>query len=330
MLDFLEYPETTYPSCAAARALTGDKNFSNMNIRIGDVSVDRLGFIGLGVMGENMCRHLASKAGLPVIGFDIRQEPLERLATYGVQCAESATDLAARVQTVFLCLASDKQVEQACFGTDGIARPGSSVKLVVDCGTTSVATTRELSARTREQGIIWVDAPIARGRQGARDGTLSFMVGARRDVFDGLVPLLSTMGTDIIYCGDVSSGQIVKILNNKVVLQQVHALAEALAIGRNLGVDGRLLFDAFAKGSADCKALHAQGMNHLLTDSYPPQAFSTEYARKDIGHAIRLAEAAETDAALALATCDLLDRSLEAGYKDDYYPIFIKLLEQPR
>ena len=155
------------------------------------------------------------------------------------------------------------------------------------------------------------------------------MVGAKRDVFDALAPLLSTMGTDIIFCGEVGNGQIVKILNNKVVLQQVHALAEALAIGRKLGVDGRLLFDAFAKGSADCKALHAQGMNHLLTDRYPAQAFSTEYARKDIGHAIRLAEAAQVDAALALTTCELLDRSIEAGYKDDYYPIFVKLLEQP-
>lgn len=315
MLDFPGYPQTHFP---------------NMNLTIGELSVARLGFIGLGVMGENMCRHLASKAGLPVTGFDIRQEPLERLARYGVQRAESATELAARVQIVFLCLANDKQVEQACFGADGIAQADSCVKLIVDCGTTSVATTRELAARTRERGIGWVDAPIARGRQGAQDGTLAFMVGARRDVFDGLEPLLSTMGTDVIYCGDVSSGQIVKILNNKVVLQQVHALAEALAIGRKLGVDGRLLFDAFAKGSADCKALHAQGMNHLLTDHYPPQAFSTEYARKDIGHAIRLAETAQVDAALALTTCDLLDRSLAAGYNDDYYPIFVKLLEQSR
>ena len=301
-----------------------------MKMRIGEIAVEQLGFIGLGVMGEAMCRHLATKAGLPVCGFDIRPEPLERLAAAcGVKPSVSPAHLSAHVDVVFLCLASDDQVEQACFGADGIVRPGARVKVIVDCGTTSVATTRALAARTRELGITWVDAPVARGRQGALDGTLAFMVGAKREVFESLSPLLATMGTDVIFCGDVSCGQIVKILNNKVVLQQVHALAEALAIGQALGVDGRLLFDAFAKGSADCKALHSQGMNHLLTGHFPSQAFSTEYARKDIGHAIKLADDANVDAALASATCDLLDRSLDAGHKDDYYPIFIKLLAHP-
>lgn len=217
-------------------------------------------------------------------------------------------------------------MEDACFGDEGLVQEGSIVKFIVDCGTTSVAFTREAAARCDALGITWIDAPIARGREGARNGTLSFMVGAKREVFDAVTPILSTMGTDIIFCGDVSRGQIVKILNNKVVLQQVHALAEALAIGRSLGVDGRVLFDAFAKGSADCKALHAQGMNHLLTETFPVQTFSTRYARKDIGHALGLANEALVDASLAKATSDLLDRTLEAGYEEDYYPIFIKLL----
>ncbi len=238
----------------------------------------------------------------------------------------SLTGLASNCELILLCLASDKQVEDACFGDKGLVREGSVVKFIVDCGTTSVAFTREAAARCDALGITWIDAPIARGREGARTGTLSFMVGAKREVFDAVTPILSAMGTDIIFCGDVGRGQIVKILNNKVVLQQVHALAEALAIGKSLGVDGKVLFDAFAKGSADCKALHAQGMNHLLTENFPVQTFSTRYARKDIGHALGLANEAKVDASLAQTTSDLLDRTLEAGYVEDYYPIFIKLL----
>jgi 3-hydroxyisobutyrate dehydrogenase-like beta-hydroxyacid dehydrogenase len=301
-----------------------------MAVRIGGVVVQKLGFIGLGVMGEAMCLNLATRSGMPVLGYDLRPEPLQRLVQAGIVACSSIAQMTGECELVFICLASDKQVEAACFGSDGITQQHSHTKVIVDCGTTSVAFTREASARCREKGITWIDAPIARGREGARAGTLAFMVGAQRDVFDAVTPILSTMGTDIIFCGDAGHGQIVKILNNKVVLQQVHALAEALAIAESLGVDGEVLFAAFAKGSADCRALHAQGMNHLLTGKFPPQTFSTLYALKDIGHAIHLAVEARVDASLARSTRDLLERSRDAGHGDDYYPVFVESLYQQK
>jgi 3-hydroxyisobutyrate dehydrogenase-like beta-hydroxyacid dehydrogenase len=301
---------------------------TNMAVQVNGAVVEKLGFIGLGVMGEAMCLNLAARVGMPVLGYDLLPEPLQRLADAGVPVCGSIAEIAGICELIFLCLASDKQVDDACFGSNGVTQRSSRVKVIVDCGTTSVAFTRAAAARCRAEGITWIDAPIARGREGARAGTLAFMVGAKRKVFDAVAPLLSTMGTDIIFCGDVGHGQIVKILNNKVVLQQVHALAEALVIGESLGVDGKVLFDAFAKGSADCKALHAQGMNHLLTGNFPPQTFSTLYALKDIGHAIQLADETHVDGSLAQNTRELLERSRDAGHEEDYYPVFVKLLRK--
>ncbi|CAB3752083.1 NAD(P)-dependent oxidoreductase [Paraburkholderia solisilvae] len=300
-----------------------------MAIQVNGVVVKKLGFIGLGAMGEAMCRNLAARAAMPVLGYDLRSEPLQRLAEAGVEACGSIAEIALECELVFICLASDQQVDTVCFGSDGAIQRASNVKVIVDCGTTSVAFTRDAAARCRELGIVWIDAPIARGREGAQRGTLAFMVGAKRDVFEAVTPLLSAMGTDVIFCGDVGCGQIVKILNNKVVLQQVHALAEALTIGESLGVNGNVLFDSFAKGSADCKALHAQGTHHLLTGNFPPRTFSTLYALKDIGHAIQLADEAQVNAGLARSTRDLLERSRDAGHEEDYYPVFVKLLHRP-
>jgi 3-hydroxyisobutyrate dehydrogenase-like beta-hydroxyacid dehydrogenase len=297
-----------------------------MVLTVAGAKVDALGFIGLGVMGEPMCSNLAKQSGLPVFGFDRRAEPLARLQQAGVSACRSIEEIATRCALCFLCLASDKQVAEVCFGEGQLACAGSQTKVIVDCGTTSVAFTREAAARCAELGITWIDAPIARGREGARNGTLSFMVGTERSVFDEVAILLSSMGTDVIFCGSTGSGQVVKILNNKVVLQTVHALAEALAIGRAAGVDGAVLFDALAKGSADCKALHAQGIDSLLPGHFPLDTFPTLYARKDIGHALDLAQAFGIDAGLAAATRALLDRTIDAGYEREYYPIFVRML----
>ena len=176
-----------------------------------------LGFIGLGVMGEPMCRNLARGSLLPVTGFDRAPEPLARLATHHVAAALSIAALAT-VDVLFLCLPSGAHVESVASALFDVAeRPG----MIVDMGTSPVALTRTLAARAAERGAIWVDAPIARTRQAAEDGTLSIMVGAEPADFAHLHPLLACMASDITLCGPVGSGQAVKILNNMVLVETV-------------------------------------------------------------------------------------------------------------
>lgn len=291
-------------------------------------TIETLGFIGLGVMGEPMCANMVRKAGLPVVGTDMKREPVERLAAIGLTPAASVAEVAKAADIIFLSLPSGVQVEQVCFGPGGIVEAGGRVHTVVDMSTSPVKLTRELAERMAAHGLTFVDAPVARMRQAAKDGTLAIMVGGPDEVFEAIRPFLSTMGTDVVHCGGIGTGQVVKILNNMVVFMTVHALAEALAIGRAAGVDGALLFDVMSKGSADSFALRTPGMKALVPDTFPEQAFPTDYAIKDIKLALELAGQGGIDAKAATLTWSLLEETSKAGYAKAYYPAMIKLIER--
>jgi 3-hydroxyisobutyrate dehydrogenase-like beta-hydroxyacid dehydrogenase len=289
--------------------------------------VVNLGFIGLGVMGEPMCANLMAKSKLPVYGTDFRTEPRDRLAQQGLKPCSDIAEVAANADIIFLSLPSIKEVTEVCLGEGGILAAGGRVHTVVDMSTSAVKQTRELADKMRAKGISLVDAPVARMRQAAKDGTLSIMVGGSDDEFKLVQPLLSCMGTEITHCGATGSGQVVKILNNMVVFMTVNALAEALSIGRQAGVDGALLFDVMSKGSADSFALRTPGQKALVPDVFPENTFPTDYAIKDIKLALELATQGNIAAKSAELTADLLERTSRAGFSREYYPAMIKLIE---
>lgn len=290
-------------------------------------SAKTLGFIGLGVMGEPMCANLIRKSKLPVYGTDTRAEPRDRLAAEGLKPCNSIAEVAANADIIFLSLPSIAEVTEVCLGAGGIAAAGGRVHTIVDMSTSAVKQTRELAAQLREKGLSFIDAPVARMRQAAKDGTLSIMVGGNDDEFKLVQPFLSCMGSDITHCGGTGSGQVVKILNNMVVFMTVHALAEALAIGRRAGVDGALLFDVMSMGSADSFALRTPGQKSLVPGSFPENTFPTDYAIKDIKLALELARQGGIDADAATLTANLLEKTSRAGFSRNYYPAFINLIE---
>ena len=282
-----------------------------------------LGFIGLGVMGEPMCRNLAARSDEAVHAFDRAPEPLARLAQHGVTACGSAEALAEACDTVFLALPSGAHVQAVCAALLPRARAGFTV---VDCGTSPVALTRALAADFAAAGADYADAPIARTRQAAEDGTLSIMVGADPAVFAGIRPLLACMASDITHCGAIGAGQIAKIMNNMVLVQTVAALCEALAVARAAGMDGRVLLDTLAKGSADSFALRNHAMKAVLPGAFPERAFSAEYALKDIGYALDLAR----DAGLAVPGAEraaaLLRAAIARGDGALYWPVISRVI----
>lgn len=296
-------------------------------LTLNEEPVRALGFVGLGVMGEPMCANLARGTTVRVYAHDTRDTPLVALSKLGVMACGSSSDVGRHADIVFVCLANGEQLREACFGEDGLLSGQRNVRAIVDCSTTSVALTREFAEHARAEGVDWIDAPIARGREAAQSGNLSFMVGASAERFAELKPLLQCMGTDVTLCGETGAGQVVKILNNKVMIQTVHALAEALAIARAANVDGTLLFDVLSRGSADSQVLRYQGIRFMLPGDFPHAAFPTTYAHKDVGLAVDLANQVGVNSSYAQLTADLLGRAIEAGHDLDYYPIIVKLLE---
>jgi 3-hydroxyisobutyrate dehydrogenase len=286
-----------------------------------------IGFIGLGVMGEPICRNLVKKSGARVLAFDLAAPPLARLSEQGAGVAGSVAEVAADSELFFLCLPSAKHV-RAVFEGDGILKNIRKDQVVVDLGTSSVKQTREFAKQLQASGASWADAPIARTRQAAQDGTLSVMVGASGDLFAAIEPLIRCFATDVTHCGDVGAGQVTKILNNMVLFETVNALAEAVAVARHSGVEPALLLATLSKGSADSFALRNHGIKAIVPGNFPERAFSTEYALKDISYALELA----ADAGIKIRGAELigkvLQEAIDAGSGDAYFPVIAKHIDR--
>lgn len=285
--------------------------------------VATIGFIGLGVMGEPMCGHLARRSGLAILAHDLRSEPLARLAADGVKAAPMER-IAAACDLILLSLPDGKAVNAVVAQLEPNLRAG---QCVVDTSTSSVELTREIGERLAEKGIFYADAPVARTRDAAARGELSIMVGATDATFGIIRPILQTMGTDVTHCGPIGCGQVVKILNNMLVFEHCAALAEAIAIGRRNGVPPEVLLPTMAMGSGDSFVLRNHGMKAMLPGSFPERAFSTRYAIKDLGYALEMADAAKLDVAAARLAMNRLKQAEEAGYGDLYHPAVLKVID---
>lgn len=282
-----------------------------------------LGFIGLGVMGEPMCGHLARRAGKPILAFDLRPEPLERLASQGVTAA-SLAEIAARADLILMSLPDGKAMASVVAALEPHLKPG---QCVVDTSTSSVALTREIGARLTSKGIFFVDAPVARTREAASKGELSIMAGTDEATFAHVRPILETMGTDVSLCGPIGCGQVVKILNNMLVFQHCAALAEAIAIGRRNGVPAETLLPIMAMGSGDSFVLRNHGMKAMVPRNFPLRAFSTRYAMKDLSYALEMADAAGLDMKAAKLTMERLRQAEAAGFGDEYHPVVLNVID---
>ncbi len=286
-----------------------------------------IGFIGLGVMGEPICRNLVKKSGARVIAFDLAPEPLERLREEGADVAASVAEVVDKSDLVFLCLPSAKHV-RGVFDGDGILKNIRKHQVVVDLGTSSVKQTRDFAGQLQAKGASWADAPIARTRQAAQDGTLSVMVGGSGELFAAIEPLIRCFATDVTNCGGTGAGQVTKILNNMVLFETVNAPAEAVALAKRNGVDPALLLDTLSKGSADSFALRNHGMKAIVTGNFPERAFSTEYALKDLSYALELA----ADAGIKIRGAELigkvLQEAIDAGSGGAYFPVIAKHIDR--
>lgn len=288
---------------------------------------ESVGFIGLGVMGEPMCRNLVQKSGLAVVGYDLARAPMERLAARGVAPGLDVADVLARSDAVMMSLPSGAQVEELATMPGGLLASARAGQTIVDLGTTPVPLSRELAGKFAAMGANFVDAPVSRTRAAAAAGTLSIRVGAAPADFDAIRPLLDCLAEDVTHCGPVGAGQVVKQLNNMVLTETVVALAEALTLGRRAGLDGKMLFETLAKCSADSFALRNHGMKALATGDFPERAFPASYMLKDIGYALELAAAEGLHMPGAELARKLLEDTVAAGFGENYFPALIKVLD---
>ena len=228
---------------------------------------------------------------------------------------------------VFLCLPSAKHV-RAVFEGDGILKNIRSGQVVVDLGTSSVSQTRDFAGQLQAKGASWADAPIARTRQAAQDGTLSVMVGATPALYAAIEPLIRCFATDVTHCGDVGAGQVTKILNNMVLFETVNALSEAVAVAKHNGVDPKLLLDTLSKGSAD--SFRAAQSRH--EGDRAGQFSGARVLDRICAEGPFLCAGTGGEAGIKIRGAELigqvLQEAIDAGSGDNYFPVIAKHIDR--
>ena len=214
----------------------------------------RIGFIGLGLMGQAFTRRLAA-CGYAVTGYDVVAGKVEAARAHGVEPAASAAAVTRASEVVHVCVMTKDDLAAAVFGPDGIAAGGAAGKLLVDHSTTEVGTTKAFAARLRaEAGIGWVDAPVSGGPPAAAAGTLAIMAGGAEADVARVRPVLADLG-QCTHMGPLGAGQVTKMVNQVLVLNTYCLLAEALALAEAGGVDAARIPEALGSGYAGSRML---------------------------------------------------------------------------
>jgi 3-hydroxyisobutyrate dehydrogenase-like beta-hydroxyacid dehydrogenase len=282
-----------------------------------------LGFIGLGVMGGPMSRNVVSKHAGKVLAFDMSEAALQETLDAGASAAGSVSEVAKAAEIIFLSLPGGRQVAAVCADIAVNARPGT---IVVDLSTTGVADARGAAASLAKAGMLFADAPVARTRQAAQEGTLSIMVGASDDLFARIAPLLGYMGSDVTHCGAVGCGQVVKLINNTLLFENVASIAEMMVVAERAGVTPAKLVEAVGLGSGNSFALQNHGLKAMVPRAFPERAFPSPYVLKDLGYAIELAGELGVEPRMANRAAEYYKAAVDQGLGDKYFPAIIELI----
>jgi 3-hydroxyisobutyrate dehydrogenase-like beta-hydroxyacid dehydrogenase len=288
---------------------------------------ERIGFIGLGAMGLPMVRNIL-KSGYSVTVYDIVADKINEAAAAGAGPAASCKAVAEQSDIVISIVPAAAHVKAAMLGRDGVIEgiaPGSTV---IEMSTIDPATAGEVALALASKRVDLLAAPVVRGVKGAISGTLSIYVGGDFAVFERCKPLLSTMGTDIEYCGGVGTGNTVKLVNNMIVGITMCALSEALVLGVKAGVRPDVLFSSLSKGSANSFVLQNHVKNHVLTGDFSEGMFSIDYEMKDLDLALSTADHLHVQQQFCSLAYQTYQQARALGLSKQYYPAVIEVFER--
>jgi 2-hydroxy-3-oxopropionate reductase len=222
----------------------------------------RVGYIGLGLMGKSIARNIL-KAGFPLIVHNRSQAAVDELVAEGAKSASSAKEVAQQVDIIFTNLPDSPDVEKVALGENGIIHGAHDGLIFIDNSTIKPVSARMIAQKLKEKNVFALDAPVSGGDIGAKNGTLTIMVGGEVSAVEKSMPVFQAMGKTITHVGESGAGQVAKAANQIMVAAQMVAMAELLVFSKKAGVDPKKVVDAIKAGAAQCWAL----------DIKPPRLF---------------------------------------------------------
>jgi 3-hydroxyisobutyrate dehydrogenase len=250
--------------------------------------MERIGFIGLGIMGRGMTNNLR-KAGQDVTVWNRSSARMDEFAAAGAKTASSPADLAARCDVILICVSDTPDVEQVLFGENGVGAGVKKGALVVDHSTISPQKTVEMAKRLNEQGVAYLDAPVSGGSEGAAKGILSIMIGGDTVDVERAMPILQAYGKTITHVGAQGAGQMAKLVNQILVVVNQLAASEALLFAQAGGLDLAKTIEAVKGGAAGSWMLANRGPQMIVRDFRP--GFTIDLQQKDLRLVLEAADA---------------------------------------
>ncbi|MDQ7820687.1 MAG: 2-hydroxy-3-oxopropionate reductase [Armatimonadota bacterium] len=244
---------------------------------------ERIGFIGLGIMGKPMARNLL-RAGFPLTVHNRSRAPVEEMVAAGARDGGSPRGVAEASDIVITMLPDSPDVQQVVLGPDGVLEGLRADGVLVDMSTISPLVTREIAQAVRARGAHMLDAPVSGGERGAIEATLSIMVGGPAEVVARVRPVFEALGKNIVHIGDIGAGQVAKACNQIVVALTIQAVSEALTLAAKAGVDPARVRQALLGGFAQSRVLELHGQR-MLDRNFTP-GFRVRLHQKDLNIAL--------------------------------------------
>lgn len=290
-------------------------------------SQQRIGFIGLGLMGHGMAKNLVAKRfPLTVLGHRNRA-PVEALVKQGAREAKSGAELAQASDIVFLCVTGSPQVEETVYKAGGVLEGARAGLIVVDCSTSEPDSTLRIARDFEAKGATYVDAPLARTPKEAEEGRLNVMVGADAAVFAKIEPVMKAFAENIFHVGGLGAAHKLKLINNFLAMGQASLIAEAAAAAAKVGVDLEALARIIGAGAVN-SGIFQMMVPPALKGDLATFKFGLANARKDLRYYTHMTEEAGVPSVLGEAVHQTLVQAVALGFGDKFVPSLMEAQER--
>ena len=285
----------------------------------------KIGFVGLGIMGRPMAKNLV-KAGHEVTVFDFNEEAVKDLVACGAKSAASGKDLAGDVEVVITMVPNSPHVRAAVLGANGIAEGAKKGLTLIDMSSIDPTESKAIAAECEKFGIDMLDAPVSGGEPKAIDGTLSVMVGGKKETFDKYYDMLMVMAGSVVYVGGIGSGNVAKLANQMGVAINIAAVSEALTFAKKAGTDPELVYQAIRGGLAGSTVMDAKAPM-MLERNFKP-GFRIELHIKDLNNALNAAHAISSPAPLTAQMMEVMQFLKSEGHDKEDHSSIVRYYEK--
>ena len=285
----------------------------------------KIGFIGLGIMGKPMSKNLV-KAGHELVVCDFNKDAVAELVEMGAKQAANGAEVAKECDVVITMLPNSPHVRSVALGENGIADGAHEGSVLIDMSSIDPTESKKIGEELAKKGIEMLDAPVSGGEPKAIDGTLSVMVGGKKDLFDKYYDMLMVMAGSVVYVGELGSGNVAKLANQIVVAVNIAAVGEALAFAKKAGTDPELVYQAIRGGLAGSTVMDAKAPM-MLSRNFKP-GFRIELHIKDLNNALNAAHAISAPVPLTGQLMEMMQALKADGYEKDDHSSLVKFYEK--